>query len=493
LVGGDKQVIGIYNIRSYRWLALEQGFLDVGILAQMLPKQDEQTWDVQVQLFQCNSTEASDRVLVFEGYVRLCDRLQPSLSPITSTLENPKPHIWSDGELYTTGMFHGDRFQSVKHIREVAEQGIEADLQVISIANFFSHTQQPVFQINAPLLDAATQLVAYWVVDKFRTTMFHTFPFQIGAFHQYQTQLSAGSKVLCRGLMRFTSEQQIESNFDFIDETGQVIARLEGLQEIYLTLPQDYHYCRKNPPATYWSEPWFQMETGLLCRRILPQSERFLEALGGVMKHIVAHLMLNAKEREHWYGLPEKGHRRCEWLLGRIAAKDALRQWAKQTFQRELAPVDIQILSTQSGKPLVHCPELERLAQLPDLSISHSRGYIVAALASPGRCIGIDVQRLEGIRVDDLLSGAFTQQELDLLAPLPQPDRSRSIVGLWCAKEAAAKAAGMGLMGNPRQWQVIHYSPSDQQVVIIHAGKSFQIQLYYTEGEILAICQHNLK
>jgi acyl transferase domain-containing protein/phosphopantetheinyl transferase len=493
LVGGDKQVIGIYNIRSYRWLALEQGYLDVGIVAQMLPKQDEQTWDVQVQLFQCNTTEASDRVLVFEGYVRLCDRLQPSLSPITSALENPKPHIWSDVELYTTGMFHGERFQSVKHIREVAEQGIEADLEEISIANFFSHTQQPVFQINAPLLDAATQLVAYWVVDKFRTTMFHTFPFQIRAFHQYQARLSAGSKVLCRGLMRFTSEQQIESNFDFIDETGRVIARLEGLQEIYLTLPQDYHYCRQNPPATYWSEPWFQMETGLVCRRILPQSERFLEALGGVMKHIVAHLKLNAKEREYWYGLPEKGHRRREWLLGRIAAKDALRQWAKQTFQLELAPVDIQILSTQSGKPLVHCPELERLVQLPDLSISHSRGYIVAALASPGSCIGIDVQRLEGIRVDDLLSGAFTQQELNLLAQQPQLDRSRSIVGLWCAKEAAAKAAGMGLMGDPRQWQVIHYSPSDQQVVIIHAGKSFQIQLYCMEGEILAICQHSLQ
>jgi acyl transferase domain-containing protein/phosphopantetheinyl transferase len=493
LLGGDKSVIGIYNIRSYRWLALEQGQLDLGILAHLQPQEEENTWDVHVQVFQSSTTEATNRALVFEGYVRLSEQFPSSPTPIVSALENPKPHIWSEAELYSLGMYHGPRFQGVKRIPQVDQQGIEADLQEISLNNFFRHSARPVFQINPLHLDSATQLVAFWVVDRFRTTMFHTFPFQIRAFHQYEMQQSVRGTVSCRGWMGFTSEQQIESNFDFIDATGRVIARLEGLLEIYFPLPPQYHHCRQDPLTAYWSEPWLQVETGLVCRRIEPYPEGFLEELGGIMKHIVAHLMLTKKEREFWYGLPEKGPRRSDWLLGRIAAKDALRQWAKQTFQLELAPVDIEILSTELGKPLVRCPELEAMGTLPDISISHSRGYVVAAIAQPGMCIGIDVQRIEGIRVDDLLSGAFTQQELDLLFQLPQPDKSIRIVGFWCAKEAAAKAAGMGLMGDPRQWQVSHYSQTDQQVVIIHAGKSFQIQLYYTEGEILALCEHYLQ
>ncbi len=37
-------------------------------------------------------------------------------------------YAWSDEELYKTRMFHGTRFQGVKHIRQVSNNGIEADL-----------------------------------------------------------------------------------------------------------------------------------------------------------------------------------------------------------------------------------------------------------------------------------------------------------------------------------------------------------------------------
>ncbi|HEY9740480.1 MAG TPA: beta-ketoacyl synthase N-terminal-like domain-containing protein [Coleofasciculaceae cyanobacterium] len=488
LLGGEKLVIALYNVRGYRWLALEQGQLDLGILAQLQPKQDEQTWDVHVQLFQYSNAEANNRVLVVEGYVRLSDQFPSSPNPEASSLENPRLHIWSDAELYSHGMYHGPCFQGVKHIRQVGEQGIEADLQVISLNNLFRHIEQPVFLIHPLLLDAATHLIPYWVVDQFRTELFHSFPFEVTAFQAFEAQLSANSTVLCRGRMSFLGERQIQSNFDFIDETGRVIARLEGLLAIYLDVPGEYHQCRQDLQTTYWSKPCLRAETGLVCRRLGPPAASFLDELGGVIKPIVAHWMLNEKEREFWYSLPEKGPRRSDWLLGRIAAKDALRQWAKATFQLELAPVDIEILSAELGKPIVRCPELERLGSLPALSISHSRGYVVAAVAKPGMCVGIDIQRLDGIRADDVLNGAFTQPEIDLLAQLPQQDQATSIVGLWCAKEAAAKASSMGLMGDPRQWQVSHYSLIDAQVVIIHAGKSFQVKLDYTDGEILAIC-----
>ena len=121
-----------------------------------------------------------------------------------------------------------------------------------------------------------------------------------------------------------------------------------------------------------------KVETGLVVRRIEPFPEQFLDSAWGIWKRILAHLILNAEERDFWYKLPETGPQRSDWLLGRAAAKDAIRQWVKQNFNIELAPVDIEILST-SGKPLVRCPALEAIGLLPHISISHSHGYIVAS------------------------------------------------------------------------------------------------------------------
>lgn len=490
LFDGTQRVTGIYNVRGYRWLALEQGQLALDILAQLQPQSAAETWDVHVQLFQLDTTQGTDSNLVFEGYVRLSEQFSPAPTPTAFFLESPKPSRWSDAQLYSEGMFHGPRLQGVKHICQVSQQGIEADLQVMAIANFFSHTQQPVFQIDAPLLDAAAQLVAYWGSESFGVS-FHTFPFQVRSFEQYSVSLSPGEMVVCRGFIGFTSDHQIESNFEFLDQSGRVVARMEGFLEIFLKVPQEYHQCRTAPQTSYWSKPWLQVETGLVCRRIEPLPPGFFDELGGVIKHIVAHLVLTLKEREFWYSLPAKGSRRSEWLLGRIVAKDALRQWAKQRFNLDLAPIDIQILPNHLGKPLLYCPKLEAIAPLPDLSISHSCQYFVAAIAEPEMRIGIDLQRLDAVRFNDWLDAAFTPKELELLAQLSQQNQKAIIIGAWCAKEAAAKAASTGFQGNPKQWQVSYFDLTNQKITITHDGESFKIKLYCTEEEITGICHKN--
>lgn len=490
LLGTDKVVVGLDNLRGYRWLALDQGEIVLSILAQVQPQPDSQTWSVHVQLFQASVTPPTkegtlNATPVFEGYVRLAKQFPSSPSPIPVNWNHPAPSAYPDADLYRTGMFHGPRFQGVKHIRQWDKQGIEADLQVIEINDFFQYIQRPIFQIDAGLLDAAGQLVGYWVLEQIGTD-FNVFPFQVKSFHQYQHPLPANSPVLCRGLMGFTSETQTEAIFDFIDETGRVIARLSGWQDRFFPVPHKYYQCRLHPQSAYLSDSWMQAETGIIFRRIEPFPEAFLDEGWGIWKRVLAHLMLNQRERDFWYQLPEKGPRRTDWLLGRIAAKDALRQWVKQTFNLELAPVDIEILPTQLGKPVARFPQLEMVGNIPDISISHSRGYIVAALAQSNMSIGIDLERLNYIRNDDWFSYAFTKQELDLL---PQPDSLPAVIGLWCAKEAAAKALGTGLQGNQNNWLITHYSTDGRQITVTHAGNFFQVKLWYQNDEILAICQ----
>jgi phosphopantetheinyl transferase len=483
LTGATNYVIGVYDLRGYRWLALDQGELILNIEAQLLPQTDAQFFMVKVQLFQANNQEGLNRHLVFEGMVKLAAEFTPPPAPMPFQLNEPAHSQWTDEQLYQTGMFHGPRFQGVKHIRAWDKQGIEADLAVIAIDDFFANqSYQPLFQIDSGLLDAAGQLVGYWVSEQFGTD-FNVFPFNVESFEQYEPPLLASSYILCRGLMKFVSERQTRSSFDFLNQDGRVIARLEGWQDRYFSVPHRYYQCRLHPQTSYLSEPYLQAETGIICRRIEPLPEGFLDDSWSIWKRVLAHLMLNQAERDFWYNLPEKGNRRTDWLLGRIATKDAIRQWCDQNYQLAFAPVDIEIFPNSEGKPIVKCPELEQRGILPQVSISHSHGYVIAAVVPPNTQIGIDLQRFS----DDSLKIAFAPQELALL-PNQNPE---SLTILWAAKKAVSKAYGTGLQGNPKKWCITNYVPSQQRVTVAYNNQCFNCQILNLTTEIVAICQYS--
>ena len=108
LGSGNKCVTGIYNIRSYSWLALEAEQLIIDIVAQ------ESVTDVDVQLFHVN--QSGDRNLVFTGTVKLSSQFLPAPTPTDFYFENSRMYAWSDKYLYKTGVFHGSRFQGVTAI-----------------------------------------------------------------------------------------------------------------------------------------------------------------------------------------------------------------------------------------------------------------------------------------------------------------------------------------------------------------------------------------
>ena len=79
------------------------------------------------------------------------------------------------------------------------------------------------------------------------------------------------------------------------------------------------------------------------------------------------------------------------------------------------------------------------------VSIAHKPG-IAVALAAEGVDPGIDIEAIEP-RGDGFASLAFGQDELALL---PGGDRDEWLTRCWAAKEAAGKARGTGLAGNPK-------------------------------------------
>ncbi|PZO53211.1 MAG: type I polyketide synthase [Phormidesmis priestleyi] len=487
LVGTSYRVVSLHNLRAYRWIALETGSVNLRVEAQVQAEEkpvelSEQS--VYVKLFQLGADAAG--LLVFEGEVKL-QNAYPAAPPAWEfTLSDPAQPSLKDADLYRTCMFHGPRLQGVKHLRQWSLNGIEADLEVLSTEHFHRSKGRLRCCLDPGLLDAAGQLLGYWISEQWGPADSYCFPFQIAALRQYADPLPVGSSVVCRSYIQFTSKHQLEASFDLLNEAGQVITRIEGWSDICYQVPRNNFYaCRIRPQSEYLSVPWMQAETGTLCRLVAPFPEDFLETSWGIWQRMLAHLMLSQLEREIWYALPERGDRRTDWLLGRIAAKDALRQWAHQVLQIALAPVDIEIRPTPAGKPYASCAALPQQAW-PDLSISHSEGYAIASVALEGQRLGIDIER----RSPDLetMRFAFTEAETQLLQSFAPESQASAIQGLWCAKEAAAKAAGTGLQNTPQSWEITQYSPGFDQMIVTYGEASFSVSLWYTGEEVIAVC-----
>jgi 4'-phosphopantetheinyl transferase len=132
--------------------------------------------------------------------------------------------------------------------------------------------------------------------------------------------------------------------------------------------------------------------------------------------------------------------RRADWRLGRWTAKCAVASFLNlPTDAQGLARIEIRPAS--SGAPEVFIANEPAAAAV---SISHSSGAAVCAVAMPGVELGCDQEVIEA-RSDAFVADYFTESEQALVARVGAAERSRLVTLLWSAKESALKALREGL------------------------------------------------
>ncbi|MCA1793878.1 MAG: 4'-phosphopantetheinyl transferase superfamily protein, partial [Desulfobacteraceae bacterium] len=97
----------------------------------------------------------------------------------------------------------------------------------------------------------------------------------------------------------------------------------------------------------------------------------------------------------------------------------------------------------------------------------------------------IDIEPRTEPKETKWLQAAFSEHELKQWGTTYQ-----QLLPLWCAKEAAAKASGTGFTENPVHWCIQDISDQRRQVSVFHANTSYQVRLWSTAEEILAVCCH---
>ncbi|MCF6158425.1 MAG: acyltransferase domain-containing protein [wastewater metagenome] len=186
----------------------------------------------------------------------------------------------------------------------------------------------------------------------------------------------------------------------------------------------------------------------------------------------LARNILNQQELETWFHLTRIEKRRTEWLLGRLVAKDAVRLFLRNRYQRKVSPSDIEIAADENGRPVVKGKFIEMLGCHISLSITHSAGSAVAVAGERNGYlgVGVDMERTNQNH-KELERIIFSAEEEAKLAPVFQLKKEEWMLRLWCAKEAVAKAFGKGMIGFPNNLVIQKLEEETGRVFLSLAGE----------------------
>ncbi len=140
--------------------------------------------------------------------------------------------------------------------------------------------------------------------------------------------------------------------------------------------------------------------------------------------------------------LPER--RKLDRVAGRLAAKRALAAHFLGEYGWEADAAELAVFNDATGRPRLTLPK-GAPAPAPSFSISHCAQGGAAAVASPGRRVGVDIETIVA-RPAKVIAFVATPEEL---ASGPYDDAGAQ-ARLWTGKEATLKMLGLGLDADAR-------------------------------------------
>jgi hypothetical protein len=390
LLEPNKVLVGMRDIRASRWITLEKPDYTIEATAKQTA-----SGEVHVALREAGAA-GTLRPILAEAVAIFSERYPDAGPPRPFVLENEKRSAWVPEQLYRTGMFHGSLMQGTKSVERAGRNGCSATLEALPHAQLFTDNPRPAFLFDPVLLDAAGQVVAYWFWEAIEKGT-DLFPYRVGAFHCYAPAPPAGTLLECRVVRRFESDAVIHSDIEVLDRAGQVYYRLDNWETRRFPQPPRFLRLRIDPRATYISTPWKEPLAAIVGKREvaacrveeLPQT--FLESSHSVWLKTLAYLVLSRRERATWDNLQATAKERYDWLLGRCAAKDAVRMLIQERFGEQLCAADVEIVTGAAGRLSVGGAWRQRLGVSPAVAMANSGVAGAVAALQAADLAGIDL------------------------------------------------------------------------------------------------------
>jgi malonyl CoA-acyl carrier protein transacylase/phosphopantetheinyl transferase len=436
----ERTPIALRKVSALRWLALDAP-LELDVTATFDGRES-----VEVDL----GGYAQATVIVR-------DRYPDAPAADTAPFANERPSPIKAEQLYADRwLFHGPLFQGIEDLAAMGDDGLRGTVRTL--------------ESLGALVDCAGQLMVFWIMAALSTDRY-ALPGGVDSVEFFGPEPAAGDMITGTVRIRSVTPRTVYADLELADRHGRVWARLSGFENRRFATDDVTWPVLCNPESNTIAQSdaagWVRL------------TERWPDAAS---RELIARRYLGATERETYRTHAPRGRR--HWLMGRIAAKDAVRRWLWARGAGPLFPVDVKIAADEHGRPIVNVPGPRKVC----VSIAHSGDLAVAiAHAEP---IGIDVEIVEP-RNPGLEMIALAAPERALLDRVvsgmrgdPVAARSKAFTRFWAAKEAVSKAEGTGLAGRPTAFAVSAID-GDQLCVVCRAESTEKAREYRVETRVV--------
>jgi phosphopantetheinyl transferase len=319
-------------------------------------------------------------------------------------------------QIYRENMFHGPAYQGIREVKSVSKNGITG-----LIAGDAG---------KGSLLDNAGQLFGLWLqltLTKDRIA----FPVKINEVEFYGEMEDQAGIFECTCRLTELTDEFATADF-ILKRDGKVWSIIRGWQNRRLEIDEKL-----------WNVSMAPLQN-VLSDEVAPGVFLFRNAYQRVVSwDFILKRYFNQPEKRYQRGLmPNK---KKEWMISRVAAKDATRMLLLRARKEAYFPIEFEIRSDEVGKPFLDGSMTDGI----HISLAH-KNLEAVAIASEKGPVGIDIEEIQP-RSSGFTEIVFTPAELALLAGR---DQDEWMTRCWVAKEAFGKMLGKGLMGNPRAYQI---------------------------------------
>jgi len=472
------------DVRAYRWIQFEEERLSLKVDA-VRRASSEGPGQIYVQLWEVDGDGEKGLgknigLPIIEATMVFAGEYPEPPTARDFTLAGQRASTWRPDTLYSEGMFSGPAFRAMASVDLWGADGAEATLRTLPLNDLFSGPSDYDFVTDPVLLDAAGQLVAYWIAEH-RDTGFNVYPFRVGEISFYGANLAPGQEVGCRARILPLAENQLRSDIDIILPGGRPYLRISAWDDRSFDLPPDFYRIRFRPTEVLLSRPRELAEGTAMagagnfeCRVMEDYPDELLHSHGLVWQRVFAYLALGRRERELWRAM-EGGSkkRRIEWLLGRVAAKDAVRLLLRKHHGLNLCLPDIEIGADKYNRPVAGGLWTDKVESVPLISITHTERCGVAIAVEKGLGCGIDLEFLgtKRSKIDKIVICDEEKALLDSYGPDEGDEGMEWPLRIWSAKEAVGKALGRGLPGGPNDLILSGLDKDNGKVCLRLSGK----------------------
>lgn len=325
----------------------------------------------------------------------------------------PSPEI-----IYKKHMFHGPSYQGILEVKNITRKGLRALIKKSTG--------------KGSLLDNIGQLYGLYLQLTLGENSKVSFPVKIEEINFFQEVQDQQGVFECICL---------PTSFNNKISTADIIIKREN--KIWCIIKGWKNQIFEGFDKNLWNMT-LNPDKNILAKEISPNVYFFNNVYNyAVNWNFLMNIYLNEEEKKHYDSLLL--NKKKDYLISRIALKDNVRKYIETKYGKKYFPIEINIQYDANNKPSIY--GLKEASEI-EISLAHKGTNSVSIVSK--KPVGIDIEIIEE-RETNFLDYTLTNREKKLLKDKNVNEWSTRF---WVAKEAYGKMLGVGLKGNPKQYEI---------------------------------------